>query len=157
MWFDHGRVTFLTKKNSGKAKSPKICISFGGSMPIAQIKSGNLTPSPRLGEISLWSGPALADQSSTGTYEPGLRFIQDWASCYRERSTLKVTFSQTSQTYWPTDAQPTTRLLELLRAAKTLWNHTSILHTTWGCVSLNNTNCTIYNTGWSFQVECCCV
>ena len=46
MRFDHGRVTFLMKKNSEKAKLPKICISFGGSMPIAQIKSGHLTPSP---------------------------------------------------------------------------------------------------------------
>ena len=48
MRFDHGRVTFLTKKNSEKAKLPQICISFGGSMQIAQIKSGHLTPSPTL-------------------------------------------------------------------------------------------------------------
>ena len=33
-----GRVTFLAeKKNYEKAKLPKICLSFGGSMPIAQI------------------------------------------------------------------------------------------------------------------------
>ena len=48
MWFDHGRVTFLAKKNSEKAKHPKICVSFGGSMPIAQIKRCHLTPSPAL-------------------------------------------------------------------------------------------------------------
>ena len=44
MWFGRGRVTFLAKKNSEKAKLPQICISFGGSMPIAQIKRCHLTP-----------------------------------------------------------------------------------------------------------------
>ena len=28
---------------------PKICVSFGGSMPIAQIKRCHLTPSPTKG------------------------------------------------------------------------------------------------------------
>ena len=37
----------MTKKNSGKAKHPKICLSFGGSMPDAQIKQCPLTPSPK--------------------------------------------------------------------------------------------------------------
>ena len=37
------------QNNSEKAKLPKICISFCGSMPIAQIKSGHLTPSPTIG------------------------------------------------------------------------------------------------------------
>ena len=56
LWFDHGRVTFLAKKNSEKAKPPKICVSFGGCMPIAQIKQCHLTPSPTLlGNIKiLW-------------------------------------------------------------------------------------------------------
>ena len=44
MLYDHGRVTFLTKKISEKAKLPKICISFGGSMPIAQIEISHLSP-----------------------------------------------------------------------------------------------------------------
>ena len=44
MRFGRGRVTFLAKKNSEKAKLPQICISFGGSMPIAQIKRCHLTP-----------------------------------------------------------------------------------------------------------------
>ena len=44
MWFGRGRVTFFAKKNSEKAKLPQICISFGGSMPIAQIKRFHLTP-----------------------------------------------------------------------------------------------------------------
>ena len=37
MWFDLGKVTFLAKKNSEKAKHPNICLSIDGSMPIAQI------------------------------------------------------------------------------------------------------------------------
>ena len=49
MWFGRGRVTFLAKKNSEKAKLPKICISFGGSMPIAQIKRCHLSPPPTQG------------------------------------------------------------------------------------------------------------
>ena len=44
MWFDHDRVTFLTKKISEKAKPPKLFIGFGGSMPIAQIKICHLSP-----------------------------------------------------------------------------------------------------------------
>ena len=36
----------LQKKNSGKAKHPKICLSLGGSMPEAQIKQCPLTPYP---------------------------------------------------------------------------------------------------------------
>ena len=39
---------FCRKKNSEKAKHPKICVSFGGSMPITQIKWCHLTPSPIL-------------------------------------------------------------------------------------------------------------
>ena len=31
---------------------------------------------------SIQSGPALADQSGAGTYEPGLRFIQDWGGTH---------------------------------------------------------------------------
>ena len=46
MWFDQNRVTFLAQKNSEKAKHPKICICFGGSMPIAQIKRCHLPPRP---------------------------------------------------------------------------------------------------------------
>ena len=34
------------QKNSEKAKLPKICLSFGGSMPIAQIKMCHLFPPP---------------------------------------------------------------------------------------------------------------
>ena len=37
---------FWQKKNYEKAKHPKICLSFGGSIPIAQIKWCHLTPSP---------------------------------------------------------------------------------------------------------------
>ena len=37
MWFDHGRVTFMAKINSKKDKHQKMCLCFGGSMPIAQI------------------------------------------------------------------------------------------------------------------------
>ena len=36
-WFDRGRVYFLAKHFSEKAKLPEICLSFGGSMPEAQI------------------------------------------------------------------------------------------------------------------------
>ena len=46
MWFDHDKVTFLAKKKSAKAKHPKICVSIGVSMPIAQIKRCHWTPSP---------------------------------------------------------------------------------------------------------------
>ena len=44
MWFGHGRVTFLAKKIL-KKPHPKICISFGGSLPIAQIKRCHINPS----------------------------------------------------------------------------------------------------------------
>ena len=45
MWSDHGKVTFLEKNFFvKKAKHPKICLSFGGSMPIAQIKRCHLPP-----------------------------------------------------------------------------------------------------------------
>ena len=43
-WFDWGRVHFLAKIFSEKAKLPKLCLSFGGSMPEAQIKQCPLTP-----------------------------------------------------------------------------------------------------------------
>ena len=36
---------FCLKKNSAKAKHPKICLSYSGSMPDAQIKQYPLTPS----------------------------------------------------------------------------------------------------------------
>ena len=41
-----GSLFWQKKKDSEKAKHPKLCISFGGSMPIAQIKRCHLTPSP---------------------------------------------------------------------------------------------------------------
>ena len=45
--FDRCRVYFLKKFFfSEKAKHPKICLSFGGCMPEAQIKQCPLTPSP---------------------------------------------------------------------------------------------------------------
>ena len=34
-WFGQGRVPFLAKEFSEKAKLPEICPSFGGSMPEA--------------------------------------------------------------------------------------------------------------------------
>ena len=43
-WFDRGRVSFLTENFSEKAKLPKICLSFGGSMPEGQFKKCPLTP-----------------------------------------------------------------------------------------------------------------
>ena len=42
--FDRGRVSFSTKKNSEKAKLPKICLSFSGSMPEGKFKQCPLTP-----------------------------------------------------------------------------------------------------------------
>ena len=45
-YFDQGRVLFLTKKYSVKAKHPRICPSLGDSMPEAQIKQCPLRPSP---------------------------------------------------------------------------------------------------------------
>ena len=45
-WFDRGRVSFLTKFFSEKAKLPEICLSFGGSMPEAQI--WKVSDNPRL-------------------------------------------------------------------------------------------------------------
>ena len=38
IWFARGRVSFFSKQISENAKHPKICISFGGSMPESQIK-----------------------------------------------------------------------------------------------------------------------
>ena len=46
MWFDRGRVSFLARKKSEKAKHPKICLSFVNSMPEAQIQQCPLIPSP---------------------------------------------------------------------------------------------------------------
>ena len=46
MLFGRGRVPFLATKNSEKAKLPKICKSFCGSMPIAQLKRCHLSPRP---------------------------------------------------------------------------------------------------------------
>ena len=46
MWFGRGMVTFLAKKNSERAELPKMCISFGGSMQIAQIKRCYLSSPP---------------------------------------------------------------------------------------------------------------
>ena len=44
MWFDQRRVYFLVKTNSEKAKHPRICPSFGGMMPEAQLRHAHLTP-----------------------------------------------------------------------------------------------------------------
>ena len=61
-WFDLGRVLFLTKFFSEKAKHPKICLSFCGSMPEAQIKRCHLTPSPTKWE-GIMQTPSIDDSS----------------------------------------------------------------------------------------------
>ena len=45
-WFYGDRVSFSTEKFSEKAKLPKICLSFGGSMPEGKFKQCPLTPPP---------------------------------------------------------------------------------------------------------------
>ena len=46
MWFDRGRISFLAYIFSEKAKHFEKCLSFGGSMPQAQIKQFPLTQTP---------------------------------------------------------------------------------------------------------------
>ena len=46
IWYDWGMVPFLAILFLKGQTAPKICLSFGDSMPEAQIKRCPLTPSP---------------------------------------------------------------------------------------------------------------
>ena len=64
--FDRGRVSFLAKQKSEKAKHSKICLSFGGSMPEAQFKRCPLTHSPNRRPCCLtWRSSTYSGSSSS--------------------------------------------------------------------------------------------